>query len=325
MRIYNYLLSALIILSSACGGDTGNGHDNIDYKQKMREFIEGISRYAKSYDNDFIIIPQNGPELATTDGNEDGEPATEYLDSIDGAGREDLFYGYDNDNEATPSEETEYMVKFCDIFKQGGVEVLTIDYCRDHSLLDDSYARNYNKGYISFGAPARELNIIPDYPSAPYNENSSNIASLADAKNFLYLINPENFSTKQSFINAVNATNYDVIIMDLFLNDAEFTPSEITQLKIKNNGGVRLVISYMSIGEAEDYRYYWDDLWKTGSPSWLRKENPDWEGNYKIEYWNKDWQDIIYGNDSSYLKKIIDAGFDGAYLDIIDAFEYFEN
>ena len=36
------------------------------------------------------------------------------------------------------------------------------------------------------------------------------------------------------------------------------------------------------------------------------------------------WQNIIYGNESSYLTKISDAGFDGVYLDIIDAFEYYE-
>ena len=41
--------------------------------------------------------------------------------------------------------------------------------------------------------------------------------------------------------------------------------------------------------------------------------------------WNKDWQNIIYGNENSYLNKIIDANFDGVYLDIIDAFEYYEN
>ena len=38
----------------------------------------------------------------------------------------------------------------------------------------------------------------------------------------------------------------------------------------------------------------------------------------------QEWQDIVFGNDESYLKKILDAGFDGVYLDIIDAFEYFE-
>ena len=37
------------------------------------------------------------------------------------------------------------------------------------------------------------------------------------------------------------------------------------------------------------------------------------------------WQEIIYGNDNSYVKKILDAGLDGVYLDIIDAFEYFES
>ena len=112
--------------------------------------------------------------------------------------------------------------------------------------------------------------------------------------------------------------------MDLFFDDIEFNSTEINQLKLKNNGGKRLLISYMSIGEAEDYRYYWDNSWSVGSPSWIQAENPDWEGNYKVKYWESEWQDIIYGNDESYLKKIIDANFDGVYLDIIDAFEYFE-
>jgi len=44
-----------------------------------------------------------------------------------------------------------------------------------------------------------------------------------------------------------------------------------------------------------------------------------------VQYWDTEWQEIIYGNSESYLKKIIDAGFDGVYLDIIDAFEYFED
>jgi cysteinyl-tRNA synthetase len=80
----------------------------------------------------------------------------------------------------------------------------------------------------------------------------------------------------------------------------------------------------MSIGEAEDYRYYWKPEWKRNPPAWLGKVNPDWPGCYKVHYWDKNWQDIIFGNNSSYLKRILDAGFDGAYLDIIDAFEYFE-
>jgi cysteinyl-tRNA synthetase len=204
------------------------------------------------------------------------------------------------------------------------VEVLTIDYCNSHDKMDDSYTQNDLKGYISFAAPERNLNVIPDYPPQPFHANSNDIATLAAVKNFLYLINPENFATKQDFIDAVSATNYDLIVMDCFFNDSEYTVPEIAQLKTKQNGGKRLVVSYMSIGEAEDYRYYWQDGWSAHPPEWLEKENPDWEGNYKVKYWHEEWQEIICGTNSSYLKRILDAGFDGVYLDIIDAFEYFE-
>jgi cysteinyl-tRNA synthetase len=33
---------------------------------------------------------------------------------------------------------------------------------------------------------------------------------------------------------------------------------------------------------------------------------------------------VLFGSDDAYLDRILAAGFDGAYLDIIDAFEYFE-
>lgn len=37
-----------------------------------------------------------------------------------------------------------------------------------------------------------------------------------------------------------------------------------------------------------------------------------------------DWKNIIYGTSDSYTQKLLNSGFDGAYLDIVDAFEYFE-
>ncbi|MNE97806.1 hypothetical protein D3C80_1962160 [compost metagenome] len=80
----------------------------------------------------------------------------------------------------------------------------------------------------------------------------------------------------------------------------------------------------MSIGEAEDYRYYWDASWNSSKSSWITAGNPDWPGNFKVKYWNEDWQKIIYKNSDSYLSKILTADFDGVYLDIIDGFEYFE-
>ncbi len=80
----------------------------------------------------------------------------------------------------------------------------------------------------------------------------------------------------------------------------------------------------MSTGEAESYRYYWQSSWNTNKPAWLDQENPDWQNNFKVKYWNPEWQSIIFENENSYDQKVIDANFDGVYLDIIDGFEYYE-
>ena len=176
---------------------------------------------------------------------------------------------------------------------------------------------------MSFAADSRELDRIPTFPAPIYNQNPDSIKQLSKAKNFLYLINPSSF-TKREFIDAIKATNYDLLIIDLFVNEEIFTAAEVYEMKQKQNGGRRLMICYMSIGEAEDYRYYWQESWKNNKPVWLDAENPEWKGNYKVKYWEKEWQAIIFGNDQSYAKKILDAHFDGVYLDIIDAFEFYE-
>ncbi len=320
-------MALLVLLIVGCSNndddkDTSGAVGDRDFKQDMRDFVIGISQTAKAVDADFFIIPQNGIELVTTKGEEDGAPATAYLNAIDANGQEDLLFGYDNDDQATPAETVSYLKSYLDISKNSGNTILVTDYVSTPSKITTSYQNNAASGYISYAAPERALNVIP--ASAPRNENADVITSLSQAKNFLYLINPENYSSKQAFINAVCATNYDALIMDLYLEDVTFTAAEIAQLKNKANGGKRVVICYMSIGEAEDYRYYWDASWNSTKPSWIAAENPDWPGNYKVQYWNADWQGIVYKNSDSYLSKILAAGFDGVYLDIIDAFEYFE-
>ena len=115
--------------------------------------------------------------------------------------------------------------------------------------------------------------------------------------------------------------SFDLMVIDYSADGSEakeFTASDITALKASG----KIVLAYMSIGEAENYRFYW---------KWMPKnikieENPDWPGNYKIKYWKQEWKDIIFGADSgqhrSYLDRIIDQGFDGVYLDLIDAYEF---
>ena len=327
-KIFFALILSIVILSlTGCDNDEPAPNDNtaLDYRQAMRDFVKNLSAYAKNIDNNFIIIPQNGQELITENGEPGGVLKTDYIKAIDATGIEDMLYGYNNDDEKTPSEEANYMIDICKVFETQNIEVFVTDYCYTHSKMDDSYNQNNQNGFISFAASERNLNVIPDYPSQPYNVNSNDIANVSQAKNFLYIINSENFITKDDFITAVSNTDYDLIIMDLFHNEVAYTKDEINRLKTKHNGGKRLVVCYMSIGEAENYRYYWQNDWRIGNPSYIVAENPDWGGNFKVQYWNTEWQTIIFGNDNSYLKKIIDAGFNGVYLDIIDGYEYFES
>ncbi len=327
MKLSFYLFILLILFVNCSSDNTAADKDEkVNYKQEMRNFVIGISKYAKKSNTDFAIIPQNGIELITQNGEVSDELASEYLKAIDGNGQEDLFYGYVEDDQETPTDDSNYLKSFLDISKMEGKTILVTDYCTTQSKMSNSVLLNSNKNSISFAANHRELNNIPNFPLKIKNENSQNISKLSQAQNFLYLINPEKFSNKNDFIAAVTATNYDVLIMDLFFNEGvSFSKTEIEQLKTKANGGKRMVVSYMSIGEAENYRYYWDPNWSSQAPSWLGPLNKDWPGNFKVKYWQADWQNIVYGNSNSYLQKIIDLGFDGVYLDIIDAFEFYEN
>jgi cysteinyl-tRNA synthetase len=133
---------------------------------------------------------------------------------------------------------------------------------------------------------------------------------------------------------AAAATGYDLIIMDYSAggDDAEaYSAAQLAALK-NGSGGHKILLAYLSIGEAEVYRSYWQPAWDEDedgqpdatAPGWLDVVNPEWEGNYKVHFWDPGWQAIIFGRPDSYLDKIIAAGFDGVYLDIIDGYSYYE-
>jgi len=192
----------------------------------------------------------------------------------------------------------------------------------DEYKIDDQINNALSRGYIPFPTPCRELNCIPFYPENPVNENNNDITNLSQVQNYLYLINPENFENKREFIEALSNTNYDMLIIDAFDNDGRWlTKRDIRKLKRKANGGKRLVIAYVSIGEAEDYRWYWRKRWEWRLPSFIGMENPDWEGNYLVKYWDKRWKRII----RVYIWRVMRLGFDGVMLDKIDSFETWED
>ncbi|SRR5581483_1565859 len=127
-------------------------------------------------------------------------------------------------------------------------------------------------------------------------------------------------------VSRAAASGFDLIVTDYSADGSDahrFTPEQVARMQAGRPEG-RLVLAYMSIGEAEDYRFYWRQDWRPGNPAWLLPVNPEWAGNYPVEYWQPEWKRILFGSPDAYLDKIIDAGYDGVYLDLIEAYEHFE-
>jgi cysteinyl-tRNA synthetase len=284
--------------------------------KKMQEFVIGISKYAKNNNPDFIVIPQNGAELAFKNLESHSDLNDVYLKAIDGIGIEDLFF---NEEAKIDTYRLEMLRKIAKSKK-----IIVSDYITDDKAIAENNQQNITEGFLSFPR-SRSNEHYKEIPKEIIEENDSNITKFSTAKNFLYLINSSNFKTKAAFIEAIAATNFDVVSIDLFYKNRPLTKVDIDQLKTKANGGKRLVISYMNIGAAENWRYYWNPRWSLNNPIWLKKKYEGYNDEFYVEFWHQDWQNIIYGNEDSYLKKIMDAGFDGLYLDNVEAYYFLYN
>ena len=203
-------------------------------------------------------------------------------------------------------------------------KIIVSDFITNDNDVASIIEKNKKEGFITFPRTSKNEMYI-EIPTDIIDENKNDITKLSEAKNFLYLINAKNFTYKPDFIEALAATNYDVVAIDLFYNDVPLTVTDIQKLKVKANGGKRLVIAYMNIGAAENWRYYWQNNWVLNNPIWIKKKYLGYNDEFYVQFWHEDWQKIIYGNDQSYLKKIIDAGYDGVYLDNVEAYYFLYN
>ncbi len=118
----------------------------------------------------------------------------------------------------------------------------------------------------------------------------------------------------------ITTSGFKLVVMDYSYDGSDegrYTPEEIGSIV---DAGM-VPIAYISIGEAEDYRFYWQDEWKSNPPSFLGPENPEWLGNYAVRYWDDQWQIIVF----QYIDRIIQEGFRGIYLDKVDEFEFWSD
>lgn len=185
-----------------------------------------------------------------------------------------------------------------------------------------------------------------DTISITITSSSGTPLSLSQIEFFAYQIQSLD---EEGAVDALANTHYDMLILEPtrtdWSSDAKYfdTKGMVAKLKsTKASGGIhrKLIIAYIDIGEAEDWRWYW--TWSTewdcippipdDWPDYILICDPDgWSGNYPIAYWDPRWKDIViygenqdsspYGDYNSIIDEVIKDGFDGIYLDWVEAFE----
>lgn len=130
----------------------------------------------------------------------------------------------------------------------------------------------------------------------------------------------------------VGACPVDLAVIDYSADGSvarAFTREDLDRMRAQP-GGPRRIIAYLSVGEAESHRdLYWKQQWvsaRGARPKWLGPANDEgWGDNYRVRYWDKDWQAILLGSPQSYLDRLIAAGFDGVYLDGVAGYEFWQD
>jgi len=142
---------------------------------------------------------------------------------------------------------------------------------------------------------------------------------LADVSHWLYLIDVD---LEPDVVDRIATSDHDMVVLDFIPSEEDNTDYPMAEVVTQLHDGPhpKLVVAYIDIAEAEEYRTYWQADWRVGNPEWIAGDDPDgWAGNFPVAYWHDEWREIWLG-EGGYLQAILDAGFDGVYLDWVEAY-----
>ncbi len=321
--ISRFLLCVALALGSVSAAAASNDEDTrfAVLRQQMRDLVIGIAQSARATRPDFLIITQNGLELLTEDGSGDGPLVDDYIAVIDGVSQEGTYAGFERYCDTTPRAQTGDTLAFLDQAYASGRAVLLTDYCDRDGVVSDIESRTLKQGFLSFVSTQGDFGL-DQVPATPIRPATGDAATLRAAKNYLYLLNPEAFASADVLVDKIAASNFDIVILDAFFEAGQtLTPSQVSRLKRQPGGGRRQVVAYINVGAAENWRYYWQPAWDQARPEWIdRLYSDDYPDEYWVRYWRPEWHDIIYAGSQSYLSVVLAAGFDGVFLDNVDAY-----
>ena len=163
-----------------------------------------------------------------------------------------------------------------------------------------------------------DLSVIVNSGNPVAGQDNS-LPSLDEVERWFYYLD---VNLETEVVEQISESTYDMVVIDFITSEANNTDYPIAEVveQFHTAEHPKLVLAYIDIGQAESYRTYWQDEWQVGSPEWITGKDPDgWEDNYPVAFWYDDYQNIWLG-ENGYLQTILDAGFDGVYLDWVEAY-----
>jgi cysteinyl-tRNA synthetase len=157
------------------------------------------------------------------------------------------------------------------------------------------------------------------FPFSADESVTAPVYSLSEVSHWLYLID---VNLEHEVVNQIAESSYDMVVIDYIPSEANNIDYPMAEVIEAWHSAERhkLAIAYIDIGEAEDYRTYWQTGWGIGNPEWIAGGDPDgWEGNFPVAYWYEEWYEIWLG-EGGMMEGILDSGFDGIYLDWVEAY-----
>lgn len=156
-------------------------------------------------------------------------------------------------------------------------------------------------------------------PQVSQSQDNSDVPGIEDVETWFYYLD---VNLDDDTLTQIVASDYDMVVIDFIPSEANNTDYPMADLvtALHTAEHPKLVIAYIDTGQAEDYRSYWQPEWQIGDPEWIVATDPDgWDGNYPVAYWFDAYREIWLGEDGL-LNAIVTTGFDGIYLDWVEAY-----
>ncbi|MEX2642820.1 MAG: hypothetical protein WD270_05160 [Acetobacterales bacterium] len=295
-------------------------NQRVPFADRMRELIIAISAYTEQRRPGFAIIVENGLDLVTADGTLKTDPVDSFIAAIDGVIVDGLYAPG-----TTIADRGEKM----ELVRRGRGDhwaVLAMERLPPGADPAPVVRQLQELDMIPLIAPfeVSPEAPLPDLRNRPINESADNITRLTGVRNYLNLTDASGFMSQGAMVELLTRTNYDMLVLPLHHPQGRYiSQDDVRDLRLKRLGSRRALVGRLSVAEAEAGSYYWRPEWSVRRPRWVQEAGRR-DGTFFTRFWQREWQQILFGDSRSVIDGVLAVGLDGIVLDVANVHRIYD-